>query len=512
MERDQQHHRGRTLAIALVFAFAAALLLARPAHAGSYVVTECSSVSAAAPDARWERSTDHYRPREQCGTDGGLQAYHDAAETGLWHYGAWVWRAPAGTVFTAIQANASLTSQAGHRGQLVATRTSGEPVEFGEEHQDFRVHAISGEFTQFHSWLRCVAGQPCGRAGGDSAHAYVRGIYLRTDDRVAPEVALGGGSLLADAVVRGTRGLAFDAADAGSGVRTVWVEANGTTIATDTRNCGLAAGFATALQPCPPQTTEAVAVSTASDAFVTGPNAVSACAEDLALDGFANRTCEPASVWVDNLCPSSPATGATGLSAGFRDGSETFAVRSDRPARIRGVVAGAGAGATVCALTRDELPEAPIVVGAIATTGAGGHYTLELAPGPSREVFVHHADGDSVIARHGLELRASARPSLAVSPRARVENGDRLRFTGTLPAPACTGRVVKIQARLGGQHWQAFRTGRTSGDCEFAAGYKLRGTRHAHRYRFRALVPPQDGYPFDRGRSAQVSVKVRRRR
>ena len=48
------HHRGRTLAVAVLLAFAAALVLARPAHAGSYVVTECSSVSAVAPDATWE--------------------------------------------------------------------------------------------------------------------------------------------------------------------------------------------------------------------------------------------------------------------------------------------------------------------------------------------------------------------------------------------------------------------------------------------------------------------------
>ena len=44
---------------------------------------------------------------------------------------------------------------------------------------------------------------------------------------------------------------------------------------------------------------------------------MSACVEDLATDGFANRTCEPRQVWVDNACPASAVGGGTALSAGF---------------------------------------------------------------------------------------------------------------------------------------------------------------------------------------------------
>ena len=410
-----------------------------------------------------------------------------------------------------MQANASLTNQAGHRGQLIATRPSGEPVEFGAEHGDFRVHSIAGEFVQLHSWLRCVGGQPCGRAGGDGAHAYVRGVYLRTEDRVAPAISLSGGSLLGDPVVRGVRGLAFEATDVGAGIRRVWVEANGTELVTDVRNCALAAGFATALRPCPDATSEAAAVPTAAGVFATGPNTVRACVEDLALDGAPNRTCEQLAVWVDNACPASPVAGAGALSAGFAGGRDST-VRSDRSATIRGRLAGAGPGATICALTRDRVAGAPVVVGAVASTTGDGSYEIELPPGPGREVFVHHAAGDTVIARHGLELRSIARPSLDVDPRAALKNGDRLRFAGALPQPACAGRLVKIQARLGKRRWQAFRTDRAGPDCRFATRYKLRATSSARRYRFRALVPQQSGYPYERGRSQVVKVKLRRRR
>ena len=312
----------------------------------------------AGAEAVWERTSDHYRPRALCGTDSGLQAYHDAAASGLWQFGAWVWRAPPGTVFTDVQANASLADQAGHRGELVVVQPGGALIGFGAEHDDFRVHSIHGEFTQFHSWLRCVApgaGQPCGRAGGDSAHAYVRGVYLRTEDRAAPGLAISGGSLLGAEVVRGVRGLTFGA----------WRRRR-------RRPQGLRGGerdaaespmSATAPSPgaSPPRCSrarcspvESAAVPTADSAFVTGPgNTVGACVEDLALDGAPNRVCERRRVWVDNACPASAVGGGAQLGAGFGDGGAVESlVASDRRTLIRGRLTGAGAGATVCALTR----------------------------------------------------------------------------------------------------------------------------------------------------------------
>lgn len=506
--------RPRSLTIALLLVVGAGLLAASSAEAGDYVVTQCSSIAPGPGQASWERSAAGYEQRSRCETGEGLQVFHAAPESGLWDFGGWVWRAPAGTVFTSVQANASLTHQAGHRGQLIATTPAGEAVEFGDEHNDFRVHSVSGEFAQFHSWLRCVApgpGRPCGRAGGDSAHAYVRGVFLRTEDRAAPTLALTGGSLLDDPVVRGVRGLAFSAADQGSGIRTVRVEANGQTLVTDVRNCLVADGYATALSPCPATTVESAAVPTAAAAFATGPNVVAACVEDLALDGVANRACEQRSVWVDNACPSSSIDGGDALSAGFDAGNTEALVRSDEAGVVRGSLAGAPAGASVCALTRVLVDGSPIIVAAVATTAPGGGYAIELPPGASREVFVHHVVGDSVVARHGLTLRASAHPTLEVEPR-RARSRSRLRFSGRLPGPACFDRVVKVQARLGRRRWQVFRTDRADEGCRFAARYRLRDTRSARAYRFRALVPQQAGYPFERGNSATVRVRVKAER
>ncbi len=505
--------RLRLFAIALALALLVALGAAKRAGAGTYTVTQCSSVTPST-EAIWERSSSHYGSRVLCGSDQGLQVFHGAEDSGLGHYGAWVWRPPAGTVFTGVNANASVTSQAGHRGGLFVTTPAGEEITFGLEHNDFRFHAVDGEFTQFAVALRCSApgaGKPCGRAGDDSAHAYVRGVYLRTEDRTAPALTISGGSLFDGEVVRGVRGLAFSASDAGGGIRKVFVVANGTELVTDIRNCAVAEGFATALSPCPLTTSESAAIPTASPAFTTGPdNHVSACVEDLASDGFANRTCEPRQVWVDNACPGSPVAGGTAISAGFGStGSALATSRSDRGAVIRGTVSGVGGGATVCALSR--VGGGPVTVDATASTAADGTYVLRLAPGPSREVFVHYVSGDSVASQHGLALIASARPKLSVRPTHGVRNRDRLYFSGRIPAPACTDRVVKVQAKLGKARWQVFRTDRADSDCRFTARYRLRATARARRYRFRALVPQAEGYPYERGASRTVKVKVRRR-
>ena len=97
-------------------------------------------------------------------------------------------------------------------------------------------------------------------------------------------------------------------------------------------------------------------------------------------------------------------------------------------------------------------------------------------------------------------------------PNHGVRNRDRLYFSGALPGPACFDRVVKVQARLGKRRWQVFRTDRADERC--ALHRPLQAARDAparKRYRFRALVPQAAGYPYERGHSRTVKVKLRRR-
>jgi hypothetical protein len=505
-----RRRRSLAFALALSATVAAALIAARPAEAGSYVATQCSPADPGS-GAVWERTSEDYRERRRCGSGDGLQVYQDASATIHGRYGAWVWRAPAGTIFTSLQANASLTNHAGHHGELWATRTNGSRVEFGAEHNDFRVHHAAGSYSRLEAMLRCAAANGCGRADNDTAHVYVKGVFIGVDDRSAPVVNIDGGSLLSAAVVRGIRTLSFDASDKGGGLRRVSAEVNGTEVAADVRNCALADGFATALSPCARVTDGTWSVNTARAEFVTGPNAVSACASDLALDSTANRDCERRTVWVDNVCPAS--TGPAGrISARFSGAGERALVRSDLSAALEGRVLGSSgepaSDETVCALTRVATERALVVIAETATTDDDGRYRLKLPPGASRDVFVHHVAGSTVVGRHGLTLRSRVRPTLRVHPPRQARNGDRLRFTGQLPGPACRERIVKIQAKVGEDRWQVFRTDRTNGSCRFRARYRLRTTSGPTTYRFRSLVPPQQRYPYERGHSKVKNVAV----
>jgi hypothetical protein len=265
------------------------------------------------------------------------------------------------------------------------------------------------------------------------------------------------------------------------------------------------------LSPCARATDGTWSLNTAGSEFVTGPNTVAACAGDLALDGSPNRDCEQRSVWVDNACPASTVA-ATGLTARFHRAGKGTIIRSDRRAKVEGRLVDAdgrpATGASVCALTRMARAHAPVVVAATATADADGRYRIELPAGASREVFIHHVTGNSVVARHGLTLHSRVRPTLEVRPRD-AENGSRLAFRGSLPGPACSQRVVKIQAKVANR-WQVFRTDRTNGRCRYSARYRLRATSAGTSYRFRALVPPQAGYPYERGQSNVRTVVGRR--
>jgi hypothetical protein len=119
--------------------------------------------------------------------------------------------------------------------------------------------------------------------------------------------------------------------------------------------------------------------------------------------------------------------------------------------------------------------------------------------------------------RHGavqvardVRYYAHARPSLHSSPE-HLQNGDWVHFWGQLPGPGRRGRVVVLQANvLGSKRWITFRKATSAGKGIFRAGYHFTSTTQATTYRFRAVVPVQDGYPWVQGHSKPVKVLVSR--
>ena len=495
---------GGAIAAAICFGCAPA------AWAGKYTVAQCGSANPTAGDAALDRNDSSYSASADCSSGGdGLELTHGLLEpTSHGQFGAWVWQAPAGTVFTHIEASSELHSQDGDQAALWATDGSGTATLFGATSGG---HEIGGDFAEFRSMLRCTAAS-CNPTTGSSAA--VRDVLLTVDDHAAPAVSLDG-SLVAAPVVRGNRSLSVAVTDQGGGVSELDTTVNGKPVDHKTFDCpALDQAVATALRPCPGEADREISLDASSAPFATGSNEVEACSSDLALDGVANRTCANEHVFMDDLCPDSEVGGGSELTASFRHGKDRVRLSSKRAPRLHGkLTTGSGVavgGATICALTRVQLAGEPYVVAATAGTEADGKYRMLLPARASRDVFVHRMFNNEGLEYGGLSIDSKVRPSLEIKPKTKrgpVESGNRLRFRGKLPGPGCSGRVVKVQAGVGKRRWQVFRSVRTNDHCTYRTRYKLRATSRPTKYVFRVRVPEQASYPYEAGASP---VRIRR--
>jgi hypothetical protein len=162
------------------------------------------------------------------------------------------------------------------------------------------------------------------------------------------------------------------------------------------------------------------------------------------------------------------------------------------------------AGARVCVATRVPIAGTQERVVVSPTTDSAGRFAAELPPGPSRNVRVAYWWNGARVAERYLSLRVHAHPELTLRPHHALHNGRHVRFEVTLPGPAAKHRWVRIQARSG-HRWVEVRNGRTNVHGVYRARYRFHATTGRQRYAFRAFVPSQRGYPYERGRS-----KVRR--
>jgi hypothetical protein len=125
--------------------------------------------------------------------------------------------------------------------------------------------------------------------------------------------------------------------------------------------------------------------------------------------------------------------------------------------------------------------------------------------------FVYLGTSLALPAERELVLQVPAVSTLRASRR-RARNGQSVLFRGRVrsgPLPAL-GKLVEIQAHFRSK-WRTFSTVHTDHAGRWRFRYRFGGTAGRVRYRFRALLPPEAGYPFERGRSRTVAVTVRGR-
>jgi hypothetical protein len=148
---------------------------------------------------------------------------------------------------------------------------------------------------------------------------------------------------------------------------------------------------------------------------------------------------------------------------------------------------------------------------ALIGTNGQGRFRFKALRGPSRVLRFRYPGTPLVRARTTeVELRVKAGTTMRAN-RDRVVNGDEVVFRGRVqgrPLPS-TGKLIQLQAYSRGT-WLTFATPRASARTgRWSHRYRFTATRGTVRYRFRARLPREAGYPYDAGISRHVSVVVR---
>ena len=254
-------------------------------------------------------------------------------------------------------------------------------------------------------------------------------------------------------------------------------------------------GIGRRLQPCPAADRVSLTARTAADAFRQGPNLLRACAFDYSRSTDANRDCADP--------PRPDRQPLPGLGRG-RDGAAPgpLAARCGGrgPVRVEGrlIAGGRRRGHRRRGLRRDAGPryQAPRSESSRRrgrTRAAGSGRACRAVP--SRELRVAYwGDRDHVTERY-IRIRSRVRPRLRLHPTGTLHNGDSIRVRGRAPGP---GRGRPAGRAQGPRRRALARAPRRPHRRPRPLGRLLSLPRHGRRrrYRFRAFVPRQTGYPY----------------
>jgi len=134
------------------------------------------------------------------------------------------------------------------------------------------------------------------------------------------------------------------------------------------------------------------------------------------------------------------------------------------------------------------------------TSGRGGTRRMALVYFPYSD-----ANGHGATPPRPLAVRAATTIQL---DQAGYRNGDTARFFGHIVSgPVLTNKLVYLQALVRRQ-WRTFATTRADSVGRWRLRYRFSATRRLITYRFRAVVPAEQGFPWSTGHSRVMRVTV----
>jgi hypothetical protein len=182
-------------------------------------------------------------------------------------------------------------------------------------------------------------------------------------------------------------------------------------------------------------------------------------------------------------------------------------------ARVRGILRNAAgqpiADAQLHLLIRDLKLGSHYADRVTLDTGADGRFTFRITRGPSRRFRIAYRayPGDvQLTAKSDITFNTKARIT-ARAPH-HVRSRGTARFRGRLvghPLPP-DGVTLELQAHQPGHGWRTVKTTRTRRGGAFSTRYRFNSP--AGRFTFRMRLRPSDSYPYARGTSKPMRVRV----
>jgi hypothetical protein len=362
---------------------------------------------------------------------------------------------------------------------------------------------------------QCISASACGELQvipGAQFAIYAVHVWLRDDAPPFLPEKPSGGPFSGSAELSGTTGISWRATDQGGGLARVGLLVDG--------RGGYERPADPAHQECSPVTRVVVpcpltahgTLSLDTTKLPDGRHTVQLYVRDVA--GNETRSRAESMTVVNHPVPNGfGASRAVRLTSRFgRRSSATVRFRHSRSVvgRLMRLDGRPVAGATIAVLSRTTRPGARAKLVGAVRTNAKGRYVYKPRRGPSRKLaFAYRAFSTDArnAAKSSVRLRVRAGLSFRISPR-HLRNGDTMVMTGRLlGGPGRRGTLVTL--RVLNPRRQTFLTVHADRRGRFRATYRFRYTLQRTRFRFRALVQQQAGYPYIAGGSRAVGVTVR---
>ena len=534
-------HRARVatqmVAVVTIAVVLLGLTMAAGADAGTYVIDNCPSAPTSNGNAGpWTVFGGPQGDKNTCSGGPGESIGPQGVSMGAGSTNGVQVTAPAGSGITIREAMVwwSVPRQISGGDNFARVYDSGggvvgesqTPLNRSTTPDDF---ALSSTTTSFELVDYCSTddySEPCVFGEGENPNLQLFGAQLTLEDSELPSGSVTGGGLAGagSVSVSGTQALAYDAADAGSGVRAVELLVDGQPVA---ENDYLAKCPYQNFAACPTSLSDTIGWNTAgasNGAHEVALRIVNAAGNTSIVDDHT--------ITIGNASPitGGPPTNAAAALAHIANGQSPCAGEAlsltvngkakppilpyGRPVTVEGLLHCAGVpirDARVQIATIGGPPGAAI--DSTVQTGSDGSFSYKAPPGYDRTLRFSYADySDDLTPSVTATLTISIRPkiSLSITPH-HTTNGHTMRWTGTIgPGPYPRQGVTLLVEVQEGRHWRAFDQVVANQRGQFAYSYRFHATYEPTTYTFRVALPDTgaQGYPYAPGWSRRVKVRV----